>query len=81
MADTIVHTSQYGLLPGLCILFIGGEWWFYESLFCFGSSYCELDLAFFLVKVIISNANWMDVPFPDTAHTLLKPGRDIFLRD
>lgn len=35
MADTIVHTSQYGLLPGLCILFVGGEWWFYESLFCF----------------------------------------------
>lgn len=38
-------------------------------------------LGIFLVKVIISNANWMEAPFPDTAHTLLKPGLDIFLRD
>lgn len=45
----------------------------YESLFGFGSSYCELDMAFFSppsVKILITNIDWTDVSFSDTAPRL-----------
>lgn len=61
----------------------------YESLFCFGSSYCELGVAFFfpfsplpLVKVLITNIDtgWT-FPSQTQPALCLKPGHAIFLRD